>query len=68
MTKLAHASLTAIGRRLHADYAPTVGEPLPSELRDLLSMLAEFEFSKRRSNERSAQVWQPAIAQPKPHS
>jgi hypothetical protein len=62
MTKSMHASLTAIGRRLHADYLPTLAQPLPSELKDLVAQLVALEFGKRGSTQRAVEVLQPAIA------
>jgi hypothetical protein len=62
MTKSMHASLTAIGRRLHADYLPTLAQPLPSELKDLVAQLVALEFGKRGSTQRSVEVLQSAIA------
>jgi hypothetical protein len=62
MTKSMHASLTAIGRRLHADYLPTLAQPLPSELKDLVAQLVALEFGKRGSTQRPVEVLQSAIA------
>jgi hypothetical protein len=67
MTKSMHASLTAIGRRLHADYLPTLAQPLPGELKDLVAQLVALEFGKRGSTQRSVEVLQSAIA-PGPRS
>jgi hypothetical protein len=64
MTISMHASLTAIGRRLHADYLPILAKPLPSELNDLVAQLVALEIGKRGSTERSIEVLQSAIAQP----
>jgi hypothetical protein len=66
MTKSMHASLTAIGRQLYADYLPTVAKPLPSELKHLVAQLVALEAGKRGSTERSREVLQSAIAQPRP--
>jgi hypothetical protein len=55
-------SLTAIGRRLHADYLPTLAQPLPSELKDLVAQLVALEFGKRGSTQRPVEVLQSAIA------
>jgi len=46
MTTPMDDTLTAIGRRLSITYLPTVLEPLPRELNDLLAQLA-FEMRKR---------------------
>jgi hypothetical protein len=62
MTKSMHASLTAIGRRLHADYLPTLAQPLPGELKDLVAQLVALEFGKRGSTQRPVEVLQSAIA------
>ena len=67
MTKSMHASLTAIGRQLYADYLPTVAKPLPSEIKHLVAQLVALEAGKRGSTERSSEVLQSAIAQPRPH-
>jgi hypothetical protein len=48
MTISMQASLTAIGRRLHADYLPTLAKPLPSELEDLAARVGALEVGKRR--------------------
>jgi hypothetical protein len=63
-----YASLTAIGRRLHADYLPTVARPVPSELTHLVAQLVALEAGKRGSTERSVEVLQFAIAQLGPQS
>ena len=39
MTVSMNTSLTAIGRRLHAAYLPTLAKSLPSELQDLVAQL-----------------------------
>jgi hypothetical protein len=67
MTKLAKASFVAIGRQLRDDYSSRMAEPLPSEIKGLVAQLVTFEFSKR-SNERLAEVLQPAIVQPGPYA
>jgi len=46
MTTPTDDTLTAIGRQLSITYLPTVLEPLPRELNDLLAQLA-FEMRKR---------------------
>jgi hypothetical protein len=63
-----NASLTAIGRQLQADYSPVAGTPLPHELKDLLARLVALEDSKRAPTERSVEVLETAIAQPRPRS
>ena len=57
MTISMHASWTAIGRQLHADYLPTFAEPLPRELKGLVVRL-----------EQSIQVLQSAVAKPGPQA
>jgi hypothetical protein len=37
MTISRHASPTAIGRRLHGDYLPTLVKPLPSKIKGLVA-------------------------------
>jgi hypothetical protein len=68
MTISKHASLTEIGRRLHADYLSTLAKPLPSEIKDLVAQLVALEIGKHGSTERSVEVLQSAIAQPEPQS
>jgi hypothetical protein len=53
MTVSMRASLSAIGRQLHASYMPTLARPLPSELQDLVVQLVALERGKRGSTERS---------------
>jgi len=47
MTTPTDDTLTAIGRRLSITYLPTVLEPLPRELNDLVAQLVAFEMRKR---------------------
>jgi len=42
-----HASLTVIGRQLHADHLPALAKPLPSELKGLIVRLFAFEIGSR---------------------
>ncbi len=49
---------SAIGRRVPAGYLPTVREPLPEELRDLVVQLVAFEAYKRQSGARPAETLQ----------
>ena len=53
MTVSMRASLSAIGRQLHAGYMPTLAKSLPSELQDLVVQLVALEGGKREPNERS---------------
>jgi hypothetical protein len=68
MTISMRASLTAIGRQLHADYLPSLAEPLPNELEGLVARLVALEIGKRGTTERSVEVLQFAAAQPRPQS
>jgi hypothetical protein len=68
MTKIVYASFTAIGSRLHNEYSPTLTEPLPSELQELVAQLVALESGKRKPNKQLVEALQPAIAQPGPHS
>ena len=68
MTESMHALLTAIGREPHADYLPTLTEPLPRELEDLIAQLVAFEAGKRGPTERSVEILQSSIAHPGPQS
>ena len=47
MTAPTDDTLTAIGRQLSITYLPTVLEPLPRELNDLVAQLVAFEMRKR---------------------
>jgi hypothetical protein len=70
MTALMDDTLSAIGRQLSAAYLPTVEEPLPKELKDLVVQLVAFEMRKRGSSARSAEALQSVMAQlaPDPRS
>jgi hypothetical protein len=48
MRALTGDTLAAIGRQLSVAYLPTVREPLPSELRDLVLQLVAFENAQER--------------------
>ena len=63
MTALTHDTLSAIGRQLSVAYPPTVQEPLPTELRDLVVQLVAFEMRKRGSGARPAGTPQFVMAQ-----
>jgi len=54
---------SAIGRQLSAAYLPTVQEPLPRELEDLVVQLVAFEMRKRGSGARPAGTPQFVMAQ-----
>jgi len=70
MTALTNDTLNAIGRQLSVAYLPTVREPLPTELRNLVVQLVAFEMRKRGSSARPAEALQFAMAQlaPDPRS
>jgi hypothetical protein len=56
-------TLTAIGRELSIAYLPTVREPLPRELEDLVVQLVAFEMRERGSGARPAAALHRVIAQ-----
>jgi hypothetical protein len=58
----------AIARRLHDQYVPTLAEPLPRELEDLIAQLVAFETRKRGPRARAAQVSRSIMAQLTPRS
>ena len=64
MTRSMQASLTAIGRQLHDGYLPTLAQPLPSDLKDLVARLVALEINKRGSSKRAIAVLQSAAAHP----
>jgi hypothetical protein len=70
MTALTNDTLNAIGRQLSDTYLPTVREPLPRELKDLLVQLVAFEMRKRGSSARPAEALQSVMGQlaPDPRS
>src|SRR5438093_7533448 len=51
MTTPMDDTLTAIGRQLSVAYLPTVLEPLPRELNDLVAQLVAFEMRKQKLSE-----------------
>ena len=63
MTAPMDDTLSAIGRQLSVAYLPTVREPLPRELKDLVVQLVAFEMRKRGSCARPEQALQFAMAQ-----
>ena len=63
MTKPMDDTLTAIGRQLFVAYLPTVLEPLPRELTDLVVQLVAFEMRKRESSARPSETLQVVMAQ-----
>jgi hypothetical protein len=54
MTSPTDNILTAVGRQLSDHYLPTVQEPLPSELRDLVVQLVALETRARGSSARTS--------------
>jgi hypothetical protein len=52
-------TLAAIGRELSVAYLPTVREPLPRELADLVVQLVALEMRERGSSARPAAALQP---------
>ena len=70
MTALMDDTLSAIGHQLSVAYLPTVREPLPRELKDLVVQLVAFEMRKRGSSARPAKALQSVMAQlaPDPRS
>jgi hypothetical protein len=70
MAVLVDDTLNAIGRQLSVTYLPTVREPLPRELKDLVVQLVALEMRKRGSSARSAEALQSVMAQlaPDPRS
>jgi hypothetical protein len=56
-------TLAAIGRELSAAYLPTVREPLPRELADLVVQLVAFEMRERGSSARPAEAVQRVMAE-----
>jgi hypothetical protein len=59
-------TLAAIGRELSVTYLPTVREPLPRELADLVVQLVALEMRERGSGARPAAALQRVMAQPAP--
>jgi hypothetical protein len=66
MAVLMDDTLSAIGRQLSIAYLPTVREPLPRELKDLVVQLVAFEMRKRGSSARPAEALQSVMAQVAP--
>ncbi len=58
MTTPMDDTLTAIGRQLSITYLPTVLEPLPRELNDLVAQLVAFEMRKREWSARPSETVQ----------
>ena len=63
MTTPMDDTLTAIGRQLSITYLPTVLEPLPRELNDLVARLVAFEMRKRESSARPSETLKLVMAQ-----
>ncbi len=49
MTTPMDDTLTVIGRQLSVTYLPTVLEPLPRELNDMVAQLVAFEMTQART-------------------
>jgi hypothetical protein len=67
MTTPMDSTLSAIGRQLSVAYFPTVQEPLPKELNDLVAQLVAFEMRKRDSSARPSETLQFVMAQKSAH-
>jgi hypothetical protein len=63
MTTPMDDTLTAIGRQLSITYLPTVREPLPRELNDLVAQLVALKMRKRASSARPSGTLQFVLAQ-----
>jgi hypothetical protein len=63
MTTPMDDTLTAIGRQLSVAYLPTVLEPLPMELNDLVAQLVAFEMRKRELSARPSETVHFVMAQ-----
>ena len=63
MTTPTDNTFTAIGRQLSVACLPTVLEPLPRELKDLVAQLVGFEMRKRESSARPSETLQFVMAQ-----
>ena len=63
MTTPMDDTLTAIGRQLSIAYLPTVLEPLPGGLNDLVAQLVAFEMRKREPGARPSETSQFVVAQ-----
>jgi hypothetical protein len=70
MSALTVDTLSAIGRQLAVAYLPTVREPLPRELKELVAQLVAFEMRKQGSSARPAEALQSVMGQlaPDPRS
>ena len=70
MTALIDDTLNAIGRQLSVAYLPTVQEPLPRELKQLVLQLVAFEMRKGGSSARPVEALQSVMEQlaPSPQS
>jgi hypothetical protein len=66
MTTPMHDIRAAIGRELSVIYLPTVREPLPREVEDLVVQLVALEMRERGSGARRAPALQCVMAQPAP--
>ena len=64
MRALTKDALVAIGRELSVGYLPTVREPLPRELKDLVAQLVAFEMRRRGSSAGVAETLEIVWTQP----
>lgn len=60
-------SPSAIGPQSPVDVLPSLAEPLPRELNNLVAQLVAFETRKRGSSARPLDVLQSVMAQMAPH-
>jgi len=60
-------SPSAIGPQSPLDVLPSLAEPLPRELNNLIAQLVAFETRKRGSNARPLDVLKSVMAQMAPH-
>jgi len=60
-------SPSAIGPQSSVDVLPSLAEPLPRELNNLIAQLVAFETRKRESSARPLDVLQSVMAQMAPH-
>ena len=63
MTTPMDDTLTVMGRQLSVAFLPTVLEPLPRELNDLVAQLVGFEMRKREPSARPSESLQFVMAQ-----
>ena len=59
-----HEGRTGIARLLHAHYSSMLEEPVPSEIKSLITQLLAIEARKRASTARAVEVLQLAMSAP----